>query len=169
MEEDFFNGVNGDNNKTRFFNLLEKSNLLKQRSLSLFKEDPESFYIFLHFLNVIEENLNYVNGEEYIQLAKRFVTGQIDEEDFSIDYLILYSEVLEKVEILCSEESLELTTFLEPDVKPFLFSRVHDACITFQGNLYSEELEVNKEEWLEASKEELKFSVQKLLVKLQKK
>ena len=49
---------------------------------TLYEEDSEAFTLFLNFSVTIENNLHCSEKQEYMQLAKDFLTDQITADDF---------------------------------------------------------------------------------------
>ena len=57
---------------------------------------------------VIEENLNYLEKQTYIELAKDFLADQISADDFSYAFMGIYEGITRKLAEMEKEESLEL-------------------------------------------------------------
>ena len=85
------------NEQQKFFKLLKYSNELKKNKKSLLKEDPEAFDMLLHFLVRIERNLHYSEKQEYIELARDFLTDQITADDFSYSFMAIYGGIGQKL------------------------------------------------------------------------
>lgn len=66
----------------KFFKLLKYPNELKTNNKYLSKEDPEAFATLLKFLARIEDNLHYLEKQQYIELTKDFRADQIISNDF---------------------------------------------------------------------------------------
>ena len=74
------------NDQQNFFKLSKYSNELKRNNKYLDKEDPEAFDTLLKFMVRIEDNLHYLEKQEYTQLAKDFLADQITADDFSYSF-----------------------------------------------------------------------------------
>ena len=121
------------NDQQNFFKLLKYSNELKKNKKSLRKEDPEAFDMLLHFSVRIENNLQYSERQEYIELAKDFLADQITADDFSYSFLAIYEGIGEKLGQMKIKESLELVNFLKssrPELGKLL-ARIYGSCDSF--------------------------------------
>ena len=149
------------NEEQKFFKLLKYSNELRKNKKSLLKKDPEVFDVFLHFLVRIERNLHYSEKQEYIELARDFLTDQITADDFSYSFMAIYGGIGQKLGQMKRAESLELANFLNPSRPELgdLLARIYGSC-----DSYSPDPEV---EIAMADEKELKDCAQILLVKLQ--
>ena len=96
----------------QFFELLSKSNALEKTGKFLQDEDPEAFELLLKFLVTIEGNFHYLERNEYKNLARDFLDGQITADDFSYSFLAIYEGICKKITELKTEESIELTNFI---------------------------------------------------------
>jgi hypothetical protein len=72
--------------KEKFFKLLKSSNELRKNKRFLEKENPEAFDLLLKDLVRIEENLHYLDKNEYIQLAEDFLSNKIDADNLSYSF-----------------------------------------------------------------------------------
>ena len=70
------------NDEEQFFQLLKYSNKLEKSEKFLWKEEYEEYRILLKFLATIANNLQYLEKQEYIQLAKIFMSDQNTAYDF---------------------------------------------------------------------------------------
>jgi len=91
----------------QFFELLSKSNALEKTGKFLQDEDPEAFELLLKFLVTIEGNFHYLERNEYKNLARDFLDGQITADDFSYSFLAIYEGICKKITELKTEESIE--------------------------------------------------------------
>lgn len=147
------------NNEQEFFKLLKYSNELKKNKGSLSDKDDQAFKLLIHFLAIIETNFHYLEKQEYIELAKDFLTDQITADDFSYSFMAIYEGINRKVTQMERNESLELANFLKPnrDKLGELLARIYGSCDSF-----SLDPEVSM-----SNEEELKDYAQSLLLKLQ--
>ena len=147
------------NEEQKFFKLLKYSNELRKNKKSLLKKDPEVFDVFLHFLVKIERNLHYSEKQEYIELAKDFLSDQITADDFSYAFMSIYEGICRKLGQMEKDESLELRNFLNPSRPELgdLLARIYDSC-----DSYSSDPEIAM-----SDEKELKDCAQILLFKLQ--
>ena len=147
------------NEEQKFFKLLKYSNELRKNKKSLLKKDPEVFDVFLHFLVRIERNLHYSGKQEYIELAKDFLSDQITADDFSYAFMGIYEGIGRKLGQMEKDESLELRNFLNPSRPELgdLLARIYGSC-----DSYSSDPEIAM-----SDEKELKDSAQILLFKLQ--
>ena len=147
------------NEEQKFFKLLKYSNELRKNKKSLLKKDPEVFDVFLHFLVRIERNLHYSEKQEYIELAKDFLSDQITADDFSYAFMSIYEGICRKLGQMEKDESLELRNFLNPSRPELgdLLARIYGSC-----DSYSSDPEIAM-----SDEKELKDSAQILLFKLQ--
>ena len=143
------------NEEQNFFKFLKYSNELKKNKESLYRKDPEAFTVLLKFLVAIENNLQYSEKQEYIELAKDFLTDQITADDFSYSFMAIYHGISRKVGQMARDESLELANFLKPPRPELgdLLARIDGSCDSFGLTLFDEK--------------ELKDYAQILLLKLQ--
>ncbi len=143
------------NEEQNFFKLLKYSNELKKNKQSLHKKDPEAFTAFLNFSVAIENNLQYSEKQEYIELAKDFLTDQITADDFSDSFMAIYQGICRNLGQMKKAESLELANFLKPNRSELgeLLARIYGSCDSFGLNMFDEK--------------ELKNCAQILLFKLQ--
>ena len=147
------------NEQQNFFKLLKYSNELKRNNKYLDKEDPEAFDTLLKFLVRIEDNLHYLEKQEYINLAKDFIDDQITADDFSYSFMAIYGGIGQKLGQMKRAESVELANFLEPSRPELgdLLARIYGSCDSFS---LDPEIAMSDEK-------ELKDCAQILLVKLQ--
>lgn len=149
------------NEQQEFFQLLKYSNELKKNNKFLFHEDFETFQLLLRFLVTIENNFQYAEKQEYIELAKEFLDDQITADDFSYSFMALYEGISRKLGPLKEAEALELANFLKPNRRELgeLFADIYGSCDSFSLDpeiAMSDERELNK-------------GAQSLLVELQEK
>lgn len=143
-----------------FFKLLSDSNELKRNNKLLQEENPEAFQVFLDFLVTIEENLHYLEKDEYISLAKDFLADQITADDFSYSFMAIYHGITTKLGQMVREESLDLANFLgKPPRRELgeLLARIYGSCDSFSLD----------PDFTGSTETELKNYAQSLLVKLQ--
>ena len=147
------------NDQQKFFKLLKYSNELKKNKKSLRKEDPEAFDMLLHFSVRIENNLQYSERQEYIELAKDFLADQMTADDFSYGFMSIYEGIGKKLGQMERTESLELANFLKPSRSQLgnLLARIYGSC-----DSYSPDPEIAM-----ADEKELKDCAQILLLTLQ--
>jgi hypothetical protein len=147
------------NDQQKFFKLLKYSNELKKNKKSLRKEDPEAFDMLLHFSVRIENNLQYSERQEYIELAKDFLADQMTADDFSYGFMSIYEGIGKKLGQMERTESLELANFLKPSRSElgYLLARIYGSC-----DSYSPDPEIAM-----ADEKELKDCAQILLLTLQ--
>ena len=148
------------NEQQKFFKLLKYSNELKKNKKSLRKKDFEAFNVLLNFSVTIENNLHYSEKQEYIELAKDFLTDQITADDFSYSFMAIYEGISRKLRQMKRNESLELANFLKssrPELGDLL-ARIYGSCDSF-----SPDPDITM-----ADEQELKDCAQILLVELQK-
>lgn len=148
------------NDQQKFFKLLKYSNELKINNKYLDKEDPEAFDTLLNFSVAIEDNFHYSEKQEYIELAKNFLTDQITADDFSYSFLAIYEGIGEKLGQMKIKESLELANFLKPSRPELgdLLAHIYGSCDSFSPD----------PEVAMSDEQELKDCAQILLVELQK-
>ena len=148
------------NDQQKFFKLLKYSNELKVNNKYLDKEDPEAFDTLLNFLVRIEDNLHYSEKQEYIELAKNFLTDQITADDFSYSFLAIYEGISKKLGQMKKNESLKLVNLLKSSRPELgnLLAQIYGSCDSF-----SLDPDITM-----ADKQELKDCAQILLVELQK-
>ena len=116
-----------------FFKLLKYSNELKKNKKFLHKEDPEAFTMFLKFSATIENNLQYSEKQEYIELAKDFLTDKITADDFSYSFMAIYQGISRKLGQMERDELLELANFLKPNRSELseLLAKIYGSCDSF--------------------------------------
>jgi hypothetical protein len=147
------------NKQQKFFKLLKYSNELRRNNKFLNKQDPEAFRTLLNFLVTIENNLQYSEKHEYIELAKDFLTDQITADDFSYSFMAIYEGISGKLGQMKKDESLDLANFLRPS-RPelgYLLARIYGSCDSFSPD----------PEVAMSDEKELKDCAQILLLKLQ--
>ena len=147
------------NKQQKFFKLLKYSNELRRNNKFLNKQDPEAFRTLLNFLVTIERNLHYLEKQEYIELAKDFLTDQITADDFSYSFMAIYEGISGKLGQMEKDESLDLANFLRPS-RPelgYLLARIYGSCDSFSPD----------PEVAMSDEKELKDCAQILLLKLQ--
>jgi len=107
----------------------------------------------------IEDNLNYSEKQEYIELAKDFLADQITADDFSYAFIGIYEEIGRKLGQMKKDKSLELANFLKPGRPELgdLLARIYGSCDSF-----SLEVDIAM-----SDEKELKDCAQILLLKLQ--
>ena len=149
------------NEQQKFFKLLKYSNELKKNKKSLLKKDFEAFKVLLNFSVRIEKNLHYSEKQEYIELAKDFLTDQITADDFSYSFMAIYEGISRKLVQMKRNESLELANFLKPSRPELgdLLAHIYGSCDSF-----SPDTEVDT---TMSDEKELKDCAQILLLKLQ--
>ena len=149
------------NEQQKFFKLLKYSNKLKKNKKSLRKEDPEVFKLLLKFLVRISDNFHYSEKQEYIELAKDFLSDQITADDFSYGFMGIYEGIGKKLGQMKRDESLELANFLNPSRPEIgdLLARIYGSCDSFNPD---PEVEIAM-----SDEKELKECAQILLFKLQ--
>lgn len=147
------------NDQQNFFKLLKYSNELKKNRESLREKDYEAFNLLLNFSVIIENNLQYSEKQEYIDLAKDFLADQITADDFSYFFMAIYGEISRKLGQMKRTESLELANFLKPSRPELgdLLARIYGSCDSFSPD---PEIAMSDEK-------ELKDCAQILLLKLQ--
>jgi hypothetical protein len=148
------------NEQQKFFKLLKYSNELKKNKKSLRKKYFEAFNVLLNFSVTIENNLHYSEKQEYIELAKDFLTDQITADDFSYSFMAIYEGISRKLRQMKRNESLELANFLkssQPELGDLL-ARICGSCDSFSPD----------PEVAMSDEKELKDCAQILLVELQK-
>ena len=147
------------NNQQKFFKLLKYSNELKKNKKSLRKKDFETFNVLLNLSVTIENNFHYLEKQEYIQLAKDFLSDQITADDFSYSFMAIYEGISRKLGQMKKDESLELANFLKPSRPELggLLARIYGSCDSFSPD----------SEIAMADEKELKNCAQILLLKLQ--
>ena len=138
-------------NEKKFFSLLRQSNELKKNKNSL---DPEASDMLFDSMNTIRNNFHFSERQEYIDLAKDFLSDQITADDFSYSFIGIYDGIEQKVAQMEKDESLELTNFLKTSQSELgdLLSQIYGTCDCF--GIISDE-------------KELKDCAQILLLKLQ--
>ena len=117
----------------KFFKLLKYSNELKRKNKNLKREDPQSFKFLLNYLVRIEENLHYLEKQEYIELIKDFLADQITADDFSYSFIAIYEGINKKLAQMKVEESLKLADFLKssrPEIGRLL-ARMYGSCDSY--------------------------------------
>jgi len=109
----------------------------------------------------IEDNLHYLEKQEYIELAKDFLADQITANDFSYNFMAIYEGINRKLGQMKKHESLELANFLKPSRPELgdLLARIYG----FRDN-FSPDPEVDI---AMSDEKELKDCAQILLLKLQ--
>jgi hypothetical protein len=149
------------NEQQKFFKLLKYLNELKKNKKSLRKKDFEAFNVLLNFSVTIENNLHYSEKQEYIELAKDFLTDQITADDFSYSFMAIYEGISRKLGQMKRNESLELANFLKPSRPELgdLLARIYGSCDSFSSD---PEVEIAMPD-----EKELKDCAQILLLKLQ--
>ena len=149
------------NEEKKFFKLLKYSNKLKKNKKSLRKEDPEVFKLLLKFLVKISDNFHYSEKQEYIELAKDFLSDQITADDFSYGFMSIYEGIGKKLGQMKRDESLELANFLNPSRPEIgdLLARIYGSCDSFNPD---PEVEIAM-----SDEKELKECAQILLSELQ--
>ena len=149
------------NEQQNFFKLLKYSNELEKNKKSLHKKAPEVFNMLLKFLVKIENNLQYSERQEYIELAKDFLTDQITVDDFSYSFMSIYQGISQKLGQMAKDESLELVNFLKPNRSELghLLARIYGSCDSFS---LDPEVDIAM-----SDEKELKDWAQILLLKLQ--
>ena len=149
------------NDEQNFFKLLKCSNEYKKNDKYLIKEDPETFDTLLKFLVRIENNLHYLEKQEYIELAKNFLADQITADDFSFSFMAIYEGISKKLAQMERKESLKLANFLKPSRPELgrLLARIYGSC-----DSYSPDPEVKI---ATSDEKELKDCAQSLLLNLQ--
>jgi hypothetical protein len=147
------------NKQQKFFKLLKYSNELEKNKKSLRKKDFEAFRTLLNFLVTIERNLHYLEKQEYIELAKDFLTDQITADDFSYSFMAIYEGISGKLGQMEKDESLDLANFLRPSRPELgdLLARIYGSCDSFSPD----------PEVAMSDEKELKDCAQILLLKLQ--
>ena len=147
------------NNQQKFFKLLKYSNELKKNKKSLRKKDFETFNVLLNLSVTIENNFHYLEKQEYIKLAKDFLSDQITADDFSYSFMGIYEGISRKLGQMKKDESLELANFLKPSRPELggLLARIYGSCDSFSPD----------PEIAMADEKELKNCAQILLLKLQ--
>jgi hypothetical protein len=147
------------NQQQKFFKLLKYSNELKKNKKSLRKKDFEAFNVLLNFSVTIENNLNYSEKQEYIELAKDFLTDQITADNFSYSFMAIYEGISRKLDQMKRNELLELANFLKPSRPELgdLLARIYGSCDSFNPD----------PEVAMSDVKELKDCAQILLLKLQ--
>ena len=147
------------NEQQKFFKLLKYSNELKKNKKSLRKKDFEAFNVLLNFSVAIEDNFHYSEKQEYIELAKNFLTDQITADDFSYSFMAIYEGIGEKLGQMKRNESLELANFLKPSRPELgdLLAHIYGSCDSFSPD----------PEVAMSDEKELKDCAQILLLKLQ--
>lgn len=147
------------NDQQNFFKLLKYANELKKNKESLRKKDSEAFNLLLNFLVTIENNLQYLEKQEYINLAKDFLDDQITADEFSYSFMAIYGGIGQKLGQMKRAESVELANFLEPSRLELgdLLARIYGSCDSFSPD---PEIAMSNEK-------ELKDCAQILLLKLQ--
>ena len=147
------------NKQQKFFKLLKYSNELRRNNKFLNKQDPEAFRTLLNFLVTIENNLQYSEKHEYIELAKDFLTDQITADDFSYSFMAIYEGISGKLGQMEKDESLDLANFLRPSRPELgdLLARIYGSCDSFSPD----------PEVAMSDEKELKDCAQILLLKLQ--
>lgn len=125
------------------------------------KEDPEAFDPLLKFLVRIEDNLNYSEKQEYIELAKDFLADQTTADDFSYSFMAIYQVIGQKLGQMKIKESLKWVNFLKssrPELGELLAS-IYGSCDSCSSD---PEVDITM-----SDKKELKEFAQSLLLKLQ--
>jgi hypothetical protein len=147
------------NEQQKFFKLLKYSNELKKNKKSLRKKDFEAFNVLLNFSVRIERNLHYSEKQEYIELAKDFLTDQITADDFSYSFMAIYEGISRKLGQMKRNESLELANFLKPSRPELgdLLAHIYGSCDSFSPD----------PDFTMSDEKELKDYAQILLLKLQ--
>lgn len=135
------------NEHQKFLKLLKYSNELKKNKKSLRTEDSEAFNLFLNFSVIIENNLHYLEKQEYIELVTKFLTDQITADDFSYSFMAIYQGISQKLGQMKRTESLELGNFLKPSRPELgdLLARIYGSCDSFSLDpeiVMSDELEL---------------------------
>jgi hypothetical protein len=149
------------NEQQKFFKLLKYSNELKKNKKSLRKKHFEAFKVLLNFLVTIENNLHYLEKQEYIELAKDFLADEITADDFSYSFMAIYEGINRKLGQMEKDESLDLANFLKPSRPELgdLLARIYGSCDSFSPD--------PKVEIAMSDEKELKDCAQILLFKLQ--
>ena len=93
-----------------FFELLK----LGKKNKNLHDENPEVFSRRLECISKIQTNLHYSKKDEYINLAKEFLDGQITADDFSYSFMAIHRAMVQELNQMVKSESVELANFLEP-------------------------------------------------------
>ena len=127
----------------------------------MLKKDPQADNMLLSFLARIEINLNYSEKQNYIQLAKDFLAGQITADDFSYSFMAIYEGIGKKVIQMKNNESLELANFLRLSRTEFgdLLADIYGLCDTFS---LDPEVDIAT-----TTEKDLKYCAQMLLLQLQ--
>ena len=156
----FTKALSSMKNSNNFFKLLQYSNKLKRNKESLRNKDSEAFNLLLSFSLTIENNLHYLAKQEYIELAKDFLSDQIAADDFSYSFMAIYEGISRELGQMKRLESLELANLLEPSRSELgdLLTRIYGSCDSFSPD---PEIAMSNEE-------ELKDCARILLFKLQK-
>lgn len=142
------------NKQQYFFKLLRHSNELRKNKESLSKKDPEIFNVLVEFLATIEDNFQYLEKQEYIQLANYFLADEITADDFSSGFMAIYQGISQKVAQMKREESLELVHFLKPNrcELGYLLARIYGDCDSFNIDPEVEIATTTEEELKECAK-----------------
>jgi len=109
---------------------------------------------------VIEENLHYLEKDEYIKLAKDFLADRITAEDFSYSFMGIYEGITKKLGQMERDESKDLANFLVKTPRrelARLLARIDGSCDSFNPDL----------DFTMSDEKELKNCAQILLLELQ--
>lgn len=144
---------------TKIFQTIKILKRVKKKSL--WKTDPKAFDLLLDFSVTIEDNLHYSEKQEYIELAKDFLTDQITADDFSYNFIAIYGGISKKLSQMKQDESLELANFLKSNSTKLgdLLARIYGSCDSFSLDT---EVDIAM-----SDEKELKDCAQILLLKLQ--
>lgn len=121
------------NEEEKFFKLLRYSNELNKKNQFLFKQDPETHYLLLTFLSKIENNLHFLEKQEYIGIASDLLNSTITAENFADSFIGIYEGINKKLSEMKKTESLELANFIKPDRSELgnVLAKVYGSCDVF--------------------------------------
>lgn len=77
-------------NQTRYLELLDEEESLKQRSTSLYWSDEEKYKELIHYSAQLDEHHNWKNKEKYFSVIIEFLNGKITGEVFTGKFLYVW-------------------------------------------------------------------------------
>lgn len=145
-----------DYNKKRHIQLLKRSQDLKNRGKTLFRENPEENSELSKYNIAVEEQVFWTHREEFFLVTKSFLDNSINFDEFETAFTLLYRKTGEEVDMFSID--LEQIDKFQPSTRSYRFAGVI-------GSIYRQFEEVEDEYCTE---QEVKDYVKEAYLKFQK-